>query len=218
MAKTRAQKEGTLQTLTQNFKDAASVAFADYRGITVAQVDALRKKMREADVRYVVAKKSLVTRAAKDAGYDVDAKKFDGMIGVAFGISDVVAPAKVFGDMSKTTTLQIVGGVFEGSVVGKEKMIALSKLPSRQELLGTVVGTIYAPVSAFVRVLNAVREAREAGAPAPVAAPVVEAPVVEAVEAPAPEAPTETPVEAPQEVSAEPVAEATPEAPAEPQA
>lgn len=208
MAKTRAQKEGTLQTLTQNFKDAASVAFADYRGITVAQVDDLRKKMREADVRYVVAKKSLVTRAAKDAGYDVDAKKFDGMIGVAFGISDVVAPAKVFGDMSKTTTLQIVGGVFEGAVVGKEKMVALSKLPSRQELLGTVVGTIYAPVSAFVRVLNAVREAREAGAPAPTVAPVAEV-----AEAPAPEAVAEAPQEAP----AEPVAEATPEASAEPQ-
>jgi large subunit ribosomal protein L10 len=225
MAKTRAQKEGTLQTLTKNFKDAASVVFADYRGITVAQVDALRKKMRDADVRYVVAKKSLVTRAAKDAGYDVDAKKFDGMIGVAFGMTDVVAPAKVFGDVSKTTTLQIVGGVFEGAVVGKEKMVALSKLPSRQELLGTVVGTIYAPVSAFVRVLNAVREARavpagrqEAGAPAPAAVPVAEAPVAEVAEAPAPEVAAEAPAEAPQEVPAEPVAEVAPEAPAEPQA
>lgn len=219
MAKTRAQKEVTLQTLVQNFKDAASVAFADYRGITVAQVDALRKKMRDADVRYVVAKKSLVTRAAKDAGYDVDAKKFDGMIGVAFGITDVVAPAKVFGDVSKTTTLQIVGGVFEGAVVGKEKMIALSQLPSRLELLGTVVGTIYAPVSAFVRVLNAVREAREAGAPAPVVAPVAEAPAAEVVEAPVEEVPTVAPAaEAPVAEVTEVPAESAPEAPAEPQA
>lgn len=203
MAKTRAQKEVTLTALSEGFRGAATVAFADYRGLTVAQVDELRKKMRDSDVRYIVAKKSLVTRAAKDAGYDLNAKQFDGMLGVAFGMSDEIAPAKVLGDMSKTTSVQIVGGIFGGSVVAKEKMVALSKLPSKLELLGTVVGTIYAPVSAFVRVLNAVREARESGSPAsvkeevaaPVEAPVESAPA-EATETPSAEAPTEAAPEA----------------------
>lgn len=200
MAKTRAQKEVTLTALAEGFKGASTVAFADYRGMTVAQVDELRKKMREADVRYIVAKKSLVTRAAKDAGYDLNAKQFDGMLGCAFGMSDEVAPAKVLGDMTKKTSVQIVGGIFGGTVATKEKMIALSKLPSKLELLGTVVGTIYAPVSAFVRVLNSIREAREAGSPAPVAAPAAE-PVVEApAEAPAEVA--EAPVESAPEVQA----------------
>lgn len=202
MAKTRAQKEVTLGALTENFRGAATVAFADYRGLTVAQVDELRKKMRESDVRYMVAKKSLVSRAAKDAGYDLNAKQFDGMLGVAFGMSDEVAPAKVLGDMGKTTSVQIVGGIFGGAVVTKEKMVALSKLPSKQELLGTVVGTIYAPVSAFVRVLNAIREAREAGSPVPATAPVAEA------------VPAEAPV-APAESAEAPVAEVAPETPAE---
>lgn len=203
MAKTRAQKEVTLGALTENFRGAATVAFADYRGLTVAQVDELRKKMRESDVRYMVAKKSLVSRAAKDAGYDLNAKQFDGMLGVAFGMSDEVAPAKVLGDMGKTTSVQIVGGIFGGAVVTKEKMVALSKLPSKQELLGTVVGTIYAPVSAFVRVLNAIREARESGSPASAAAPVAEA------------APAEAPVAPAESAEAAPVTEAAPETPAE---
>jgi large subunit ribosomal protein L10 len=204
MAKTRAQKSVTLTALSEGFKGASTVAFADYRGLTVAQVDDLRKKMRASDVRYIVAKKSLVTKAAKEAGYDFNAKQFNGMLGCAFGMSDEIAPAKVLGDMGKKTTIQIVGGIFGGAVVSKEKMIALSKLPSKLELLGTLVGTIYAPVSAFVRVLNAVREAKESGAPAPVAAaPAVEAPVAEV------EAPVES---APAEVAAAPVESSEPQA------
>lgn len=207
MAKTRAQKELTLQALIQGFKDAVSVAFADYRGLTVPQADELRKKMRATNVKYHVAKKSLVTRAAKEAGYEVNAKQFDGMLGVAFGMEDEVAPAKVFGDLSKTTSLQIVGGVFDGAVVGKDKVVALSKLPSKLELLGTVVGTMYAPVSAFVRVLNAICESRASGAPVPVEAPKAEevAPSAETSEAaPAAEAVAEAPkVEEPSDASGE---------------
>jgi large subunit ribosomal protein L10 len=214
MAKTRAQKEVTLTALAEGFKGASTVAFADYRGLTVAQVDELRKKMRESDVRYIVAKKSLVTRAAKDAGYDLNAKQFDGMLGCAFGMSDEVAPAKVLGDMSKKTTVQIVGGIFGGAVATKEKMVMLSKLPSKLELLGTVVGTIYAPVSAFVRVLNAVREARETGASSEKREASEEIPAT-----PSADAPVEAPVEsAPAEVAAAPEAETPVESAPEAQA
>lgn len=165
MPKTRQQKSEVKDRLTKEFKDATSVVFADYQGLTVAQATDLRKKMREAGVDYIVAKKTLFTIAAKDAGYDLDAKTFPGMLAAAFGREDEVAPAKVLGDMAKTTSVKLVGGIFERSVVGAEKVVALSKLPSKKELLGQVVGTIYAPVSAFVRALNAVREKRE-GAPA----------------------------------------------------
>ncbi len=142
------------------------------------------------------------------------------MLGAAFGMEDEIAPAKALGDMAKASTLKIVGGIFEGQIIDKEKAIALSKLPSKLELLGTLVGTIYAPVSAFVRALNAIRESREAGAPAPVVetAPVVEAaPVAEAAPAEAPvEAAAEAPVAETPVVEAAPAAEAAPseEAPA----
>jgi large subunit ribosomal protein L10 len=168
MAKTREQKTAAVAQLTKGFKEAKSVAFADYHGLTVPQVDELRSKMREANVDYVVAKKTLANRAAKEAGFELDTKQYQGMLGIAFGNEDEIAPARVLGDMGKTTSVQILGGIFEGALVDQEKMISLSKLPSKMELLGTVVGTIYAPVSSFVRVLDAIREQREAseGAPA----------------------------------------------------
>ncbi len=161
MPKTRQQKAGITERLMKEFKDAKSVVFADYQGLKVSQADMLRKKMREASVDYIVAKKTLLTRAAKAAGYELNAKSFPGMIGAAFGREDEMAPAKAFGDMTKNASIKLVGGIFEGVIVGAEKVIALSKLPSKKELLGQVVGTIYAPVSAFVRALNAIREQKE---------------------------------------------------------
>lgn len=161
MPKSRQQKSETKDRLVKEFKGAKSVVFADYQGLTVSKADELRKKTRDAKVDYIVAKKSLITLAAKEAGFDLNAKSFPGMLGAAFGTEDEVAPAKVLGDMSKMSTVKLVGGIFEGVVVGADKVIALSKLPSKKELLGQVVGTMYAPVSAFVRALNAIRESKE---------------------------------------------------------
>lgn len=161
MPKTRQQKADTIDRLTKEFKAATSIVFADYQGLTVGKADDLRRKMREADVTYVVAKKSLITKAAKEAGLDLDAKAFPGMLGVAFGAADEVAPAKVLGDMSADAPIKLVGGVFEGAVVPREKVVALSKLPTKKQLLGQLVGTIAAPMSAFVRALNAIKESME---------------------------------------------------------
>jgi large subunit ribosomal protein L10 len=164
MPKTRDQKAKNIELLTEEFKKAKSVVFADYQGITVAKVDELRKKMRETNVDYVVAKKSLLSKAAEGAGLTIDIKSLPGMLGVAFGLEDDIAPAKVLGDMSKISPIKLVGGVFEGVVIGREKVEALSKLPSKKELLGMVVGTMYAPVSAFIRALNSIRESKEVSA------------------------------------------------------
>ena len=212
MPKTRIQKEESIAKLTAEFQKAKSVVFADYQGLTVEQATTLRKKAVEANVDYVVAKKSLFTIAAKAAGVEFNAKALPGMLGAAFGTMDEVAPAKVLGDIAKTSKLKLVGGIFGGMVIGADKAIALSKLPSKKELLGQLVGTMYAPVSAFVRALNAIAEKNGTpSAPAPVEAP---APVVEsapAVEtAPVAEVPAEAPV-----VEAPVVAETpAPEAPA----
>ena len=108
--------------------------------------------------------KTLLSKAAEGAGLTIDMKTLPGMLGVAFGLEDEIAPAKVLGDMSKTSPIKLVGGVFEGVVIGRDKVEALSKLPSKKELLGMVVGTMYAPVSAFVRVLNSIRETKEPSA------------------------------------------------------
>ncbi len=233
MPKTRQQKEATTERLEQEFKQAKSVMFADYQGLTVVQADRLRSKAREANVDYIVAKKSLLTRAAKGAGIDFDAKSLPGMLAVAFGLEDEIAPAKVLGDMTKDTTLKLVGGVFEGQIIGQDKAVELSKLPGKKELLGMLVSVIAGPMSSLVRALNAMAEKgakpeeaapapKEEAAPQAEEAPAAEAPKEEAPVAEAPKAeeaapaPAEAaPAEVPKE---EPVKEEAPKEEAAPQA
>lgn len=211
MPKTREQKSAVLEKLVNAFKGAKSVAFANYQGLTVAKADELRKKAREAGVEYVVAKKTLFTRAAKDAGHDLDAKQFQGMIGAAFAREDEMAPAKVLGDMTKGSPIVLVGGIFEGAAVSQEKIIALSKLPGKKELLGMFVGTLNGIPAAFVRALNAIAEKQGTPAPAPVAeAPKAEAPAEAPAAAPAEAAPAAPAEEPKKEEAPAPAAEAAP--------
>ncbi len=161
MAKSKQQKAVTKEKLVELFKHASSVVFADYQGLTVPKADELRKKMAEQNVTYTVAKKTLINLAAKEAGLDIDARKFSGMIGTAFGAADEVAPAKVLGDMGKDTPLKLVGGIFGGQPVDAQYVIALSKLPGKQQLYGMLVSVIAGPMSGFVRALDAIRKQKE---------------------------------------------------------
>ena len=194
MPKSRQQKTDALATLTEAFKSGKSVMFADYQGMTVSKVTELRKKMDAQGVKYIVAKKTLLRLAAKEAGFDIMSATLPGMLGAAFTKEDEMAAAKLIGDAGKDTTIKLVGGIFDGKVVDGNYAISLSKLPSKSQLLGQLLSVFNAPAAAFVRVINAKGEQMGAGA-APAApevtaeAPVAEAPAAEApVEAPAPEA------------------------------
>ncbi|HPF95082.1 MAG TPA: 50S ribosomal protein L10 [bacterium] len=218
MPKSRSQKNEEVAALASALKEAKSVAFSDFQGMTVSSITDLRKKMFTEGVRYVVAKKTLLTVAAKEAGFDVDFKSFPGMIGAAIGTEDEMAPAKLTGEASKDTTIKLVGGIFDGQIVDKEYVTTLSKLPSRSQLLGQLLSVLNGPAGAFVRLLNAYKEEQEKGSPAPApAAPVAEAPAEPATEAPAAEvAPETAPEAAPEAAPAEAPVEVAPEAPAEP--
>lgn len=186
MPKTRQQKEVIVKELAKLFKESPSVVFANYQGLSVPQADQLRDKMFENNVTYMVAKKTLINRAAQEAGFELDSKQFPGMLGLAFGSDDEVTPAKILGDMTKDTSLELVGGLFDGTVVTQEYVVSLSKLPGRTQLYGMFVNVINGPVSGFVRALDAIRAKKEEseGTPAPAEAPAEEAPKAE--EAPAP--------------------------------
>src|SRR5574337_147344 len=101
MPKTRAQESEAVSELVNAFKAAKAAAFADYQGMTVAKLSDLRKKLRGQKVEYLVAKKTLLSRAAKEAGYEVDFKSFPGMIGAAFAQEDEMAAAKIIDDAGK---------------------------------------------------------------------------------------------------------------------
>ncbi|MFZ6015868.1 MAG: 50S ribosomal protein L10 [Patescibacteria group bacterium] len=197
MPKTRQQKEVVVKNLSQLFKDSTAVVFADYKGLSVPQADELRDKMHEGNVKYMVAKKTLINLAAKEAGYELNAKSMPGMLGVAFGSDDEVVPAKIFGDISKTSSLTLVGGLYDGQVVSQDYVVSLSKLPGRQQLYGMFVNVINGPTSGFVRALDAIRAKKEEAEGAPAPAPTAETPATETAESGSDEAETaEAPVEA----------------------
>ena len=164
MAKSRAQKNESLVELKQLFKSGKSIMFADYQGMIVAKMTSLRKQLTGANVDYVVAKKTLLGMAAKEAGYAVDFSKVPGMVGAAFAHADEMAPAKIIGDAGKDAPIKLVGGIFDGKAIDAAYAITLSKLPSKLALLGQLLSVFNAPSSAFVRVLNARQEQQAGGA------------------------------------------------------
>ena len=155
MAKTRAQKEQMIASLTEKFGNTKSVVFTQFSAVTVSDMEAMRSQAREEGVRVVVAKKSLMGIAAKEAGVpDLDTSVLPNSVVTLFGMDDEISAAKLAAEFAKKHEgAQIVGGVFDGVFATADQMIALSKLPSKQELYAKLVGTINAPVSGFVNVL-----------------------------------------------------------------
>lgn len=156
MPKTRLQKEEQVQELTEALAGSKGVVFANFKGITVDDTTKLRRKCQEVGVRYVVAKKTLLGRALKGAGFDTDARTLEGSVGVAIA-DDEVAPAKVISEFGKDRDgFKLLGGLLEKKFIDGTMVGALAKLPSKQQLLGQLVGTLQAPISGFVRTLSGI--------------------------------------------------------------
>lgn len=156
MAKTREQKEADVAALADAFSQAKLAVLTDYRGLDVESISKLRANMHEAGVSYKVAKNTLVKIAiASTPLKDVDPKLFTGPMAIAFG-DDEAQTAKVIYDFTKDhEELEILGAIDEtGKVLSREEVATLAKLPGREQLTAQVVGTIAAPLSGFVRVLN----------------------------------------------------------------
>ncbi|NCO05097.1 MAG: 50S ribosomal protein L10 [Candidatus Magasanikbacteria bacterium] len=154
MAKTKQQKQSQIDGLTEGIKTAKSVVFANFQGLKVSEMEELRAECREQNINCMATKKTLVGRALKDAGMDVDTKIYQGGVAAFFGNEDEVAPAQIVAKYAKShDVITLFGGILEGSYINADKVLELSKLPSKHQLLGQLVGTINAPVSGFVNVL-----------------------------------------------------------------
>lgn len=154
MAKTKEQKQAQVDTLVSHIKESKSAVFANFQGLTVQETEALRAACRENGIIFNASKKTLVQRALSDAGIEGDALSFDGGVAVAFGMDDEVAPAQVVAKFAKEhDVVTLFGGILEGNFINGEKVEALSKLPSKQELYAKLVGTMNAPISGFANVL-----------------------------------------------------------------
>lgn len=154
MPKTRKQKEGALKDVQSDVKEAKAMVFAGYHGLTVPEIEKLRRDLRAEQVSFRVIKKTLLQRAFTDNNIEVDAKKLGLSLAVAFGLADEVAPAKVLAKFQKEhDALKIYGGLLEKKFIDSAAVISLSKLPSKLELYAKLVGTLNAPVSGFVNTL-----------------------------------------------------------------
>ena len=166
-AKVLESKKAVVENLTGKIKEATSVVFVDYKGITVAQDNELRKQFREAEVEYSVVKNTLTRFATRNAGYDFD-DVLNGTTAMASTAGDPIAPARIICEFAKKNknTLSIKGGVVEGSVLTVEQLNSFGELPSKNALVASVLGTFLAPISSLAFVLDQVRIQKEGGAPA----------------------------------------------------
>lgn len=156
---TRAQKEEQVVSLRDKFQRATSVIVADYRGLSVASVSALRRTLWDkgsGDFEYCVTKNSLLRRACEGLPAAGIAAHFRGPSAVALTYGDPVRLAKLLVDYAKQNErFEIKGGVVEGRAVGRGEIATLATLPSLLELRGRLVGLLVAPASQLVRVLAA---------------------------------------------------------------
>jgi large subunit ribosomal protein L10 len=154
----RSDKERMVAELTERLKSSETVIVADYRGLTMPQIDELRTRLIEAGARFHVVKNTLTRRAAEEAGADALLALLDGPTALAFIESggDPVAVAKALGDAAKSTqVLEIRGGVLEGKAMSAEQVADLAKLPPLDVLRGQVMGAIVAPLTTVVGLFNA---------------------------------------------------------------
>lgn len=150
------EKQKIVQKIQQKFEDATLVVLADYRGLNVEEITELRNKLRTPGVEVKVLKNTMLRFAMKNMGYDEAINYLEGPNLVLFSNDNPVEPAKIMYDFAKEhKNLQIKVGVLEGQTVTSDKIKDLAELPSREVLIAQVLGTMQAPISSFVRVLDA---------------------------------------------------------------
>src|SRR5207302_1995256 len=154
----RDQKEQVVEELTARLKSAETVLVADYRGLTMPQIDALRSRLIESGARFTVVKNTLTRRAAEAAGADALLTLLEGPSAIAFleADGDMVAAAKALADSARESrVLAIRGGVMQGRAITAEEVENLASLPPIDVLRGQVLADIIATITAIAGLVNA---------------------------------------------------------------
>ncbi len=151
----RPEKVAEVEALQQRLRSSTIVIVTDYRGLTVAEIRTLRSRLREASVEYRVAKNTLLSRAAEQAGVKGLGPLLNGPTAVVFGKDDPGLPARVLQEFIRQfRKLEIRGGVVEGQALDAAAVQALATLPTRAELFSLVAGMVQAPLRGLVMVLT----------------------------------------------------------------
>ena len=155
-------KKQIVAEIAEKFRASKSTVIVDYRGLNVAEITELRKRLREAGVEFKVYKNTLTRRALAEVGLEGLNDVFTGPNAIAFSNEDVVAPAKILSEFAKDhEALEIKAGVIEGNIATIEEINALAKLPSREGLLSMLLSVLQAPIRNFALVTKAVADKKE---------------------------------------------------------
>ena len=156
-------KQPVVAEIAELFDGAASAVVVDYRGLTVEQDTALRKQLREAGVTYKVYKNTMIRFAAKGTDFEALDPHLEGPTALAVSKTDATVAARILANFAKKAdALEIKGGVVEGTYYDAKGMNVIATIPSREELLGKLLGSIQSPITNFARVLNQIAESKEA--------------------------------------------------------
>lgn len=158
MAISKNKKSEILAKLTGALKEATSVAFVGFNKLTVKDASALRTELKKADVKYYVAKKTLIKKALADRGYEGEVPELPGEVAIAWSSGDVTASPRGVFDFGKKLkgALSLLGGVFENAFVDKMQVTAIAMIPSMQVLRGMFANIINSPRQRFALALNEV--------------------------------------------------------------
>lgn len=157
------QKQLIIDEIKGKLENAQAAVVIDYMGITVAEADAMRKTLREANVDYTVYKNTLIKRAIEGTDFAPLAEVLDGPSALAISTEDATAPARTLNKIIKDfKKMEFKAGVVEGTYYDKTGIEAVAEIPSRDELIAKFMGSIQSPVSKFVRTLAAIAEEKEA--------------------------------------------------------
>ncbi len=156
MAITKDKKKQVVDSLVEQIKNSKSAVLLDFKGTTVSDLEAVRGELRQSKANMKVTKKTLIKLALENAGLDTAGMpELEGEIAMAFSQESEIDAPKIIGSAIKTKkTMKILGGLMEDKFLSIQEVIALSTLPTREQLLGMFVGTIAAPVNNLVWGLN----------------------------------------------------------------
>lgn len=175
-------KQPIVRAIVDDIQGAQSIVLVDYRGLTVAQDTELRKQLREAGIIYKVCKNTMMKRAFEGTEFAALDEYLEGPSAIAISKDDATAPARIISKFAKDAkALELKAGVVEGTAYDAEALAEIAKIPSREELLSRLLGSLQSPITNFARVLKQIAEQGDAPAAAE------EAPAEEAAEAPATE-------------------------------
>ena len=158
-------KQPIVKEIAELLDGAQAAVVVDYRGLSAEQDTKLRKELREAGVTYKVYKNTMIRIAAKGTPFESLDSSLEGPTAIAVSKEDATAPARILYNFSKTAPdLELKAGVVDGVTYDRDGIKVIATIPSRDELIGRLLGSIQSPITNFARVLNQIAESKEAEA------------------------------------------------------